>query len=821
MTIRTRLYMTTAIMVAGLAIVTLLSIFAMGSIRRSINLLTAHSTPLQIKTTELQKQIETLSGGLMQLGVTRDPQEVRRLSAAIDAQKEAIERIVEEVGRLDTAQKDGIDISTFKGLHATVLKAVEERLANIARFKADAGRVDASFREVERLLAGIRKEMLSLTGAGSARVTDAVRSSTHLFGATSSVKDMMLSLREINVLLNDLELSKGRTEVLALKQKMKMINTAIQGTQVDDPVVKEVKEQVAAVHDKFVRPGDGLIAFKQDILAGKGQESRFQSLKKGIQSSLTDLNFKLSALTDTFEVRVGRNRGEVDQALGERQRIAAITDSVSSVVTEMKSLDSKVRVLMLSDTEEGFTRAVAEIRAVQARLDGGIAAIRRDMLHLRQKGTGTGLDGAARSLRQAGESINRIIEAQKEIIASNTLVAGTIDTVKRETSREVEAGAARVRRTSSSQEEMVAKVNGMVKRMSTLMVLISAAVALLALITSLAAVTRIGTSLRRMVAMLQDIAEGEGDLSKRLAAGAKDELGEAARWFNIFLDKLCRTMNSVADHTGHLAAASESLNATSGRIATGAEKVAMQAMTVSTASEEMAATSGEIAKNCQTAVADAGEAGQAAREGAAVVEGTIRVMNGIADQVRASAATVTTLGSRSDQIGSIIRTIEEIADQTNLLALNAAIEAARAGEQGLGFAVVADEVRRLAERTTSATQEIGVMIRAIQEETGVAVVSMQQGMQQVESGTAEAARSGEALRQILERIGAVTMQVNQIAVAAEQQTATTREISATIHQVTEVVRETADAAQDSAGAAERLAALSGDLRRLVGQFKLT
>ena len=140
----------------------------------------------------------------------------------------------------------------------------------------------------------------------------------------------------------------------------------------------------------------------------------------------------------------------------------------------------------------------------------------------------------------------------------------------------------------------------------------------------------------------------------------------------------------------------------------------------------------------------------------------------IALRVSQTAQTVETLGSRSYQIGQIIGSIEDRADQTNLLALNAAIEAARAGEQGRGFAVVADEVRALAERTTKATKEIGEMIKSIQLETKSAVSAMEEGGMQVEQGTIAAAKSGEALRNILEQIGNVTVQVNQIAVAAEQ-----------------------------------------------------
>ncbi|MDD2897480.1 MAG: methyl-accepting chemotaxis protein [Desulfuromonadaceae bacterium] len=355
---------------------------------------------------------------------------------------------------------------------------------------------------------------------------------------------------------------------------------------------------------------------------------------------------------------------------------------------------------------------------------------------------------------------------------------------------------------------------------TTLVLVISAIIAaiLISLVLGIMIIRSISTATSLLIGVSSAMAQG--DLSRRVRLTTTDELGTIGKSFDIMADSFSQALAKVSESANQVSASASQVQCTAERIATGAEEVAAQTGTVATAGEEMSATSGDIAQNCQMAAEGAQRASQAASNGAEVVRHTVEGIRFRGAKTRENALIIESLGTRSDQIGAIVATIEDIADQTNLLALNAAIEAARAGEQGRGFAVVADEVRNLATRTTSATKEIGEMIRAIQTETKQAIVSMEEGVRGTERGATEAAQLETSLNDILCQINDVAMQVNQIATAAEEQTATTSEISSNMMQITEVVQQTSQGAHESAIAAARLSGNAEELQRLVRQFKL-
>ncbi|WP_420236762.1 methyl-accepting chemotaxis protein [Telmatobacter bradus] len=332
-------------------------------------------------------------------------------------------------------------------------------------------------------------------------------------------------------------------------------------------------------------------------------------------------------------------------------------------------------------------------------------------------------------------------------------------------------------------------------------------------------VTETVRRLNRVRDYVRDMAEGEGDLTKRIKIVHEDELGEVGHWINKFLEGVEEIIAHVADNTERIAAAVGYIASSAQSIATSSQSQNSKAIEVSDAMHNMAFSVSEVSQHGEQAALTAQEAGQAAQGGSRIVDNTVAIMREIADSARHSSETIQQLDQSSDQIGRIVAVINEIASQTSLLALNATIEAARAGEQGRGFAVVAGEVRRLADRTTQATKEIGSMISSVQQTTHQAVEVMDQSTRKVDHGMEMVQQCSTALAQITSRAGDVEHMISQIAATATEQATTTREMNSSMGLIATMVRESSSSAQESAGACQQLSQLTGDLKQLVGRFK--
>ena len=311
-----------------------------------------------------------------------------------------------------------------------------------------------------------------------------------------------------------------------------------------------------------------------------------------------------------------------------------------------------------------------------------------------------------------------------------------------------------------------------------------------------------------------------GDLSQNLEVSRRDEMGQLQGSLQRMVVSLRELIGGIRDGVTQIASAAEQLSAVTEQTSAGVNSQKVETDQVATAMHEMTATVQEVARNAEEASEAAVAADQQAREGEKVVGEAIAQIERLAEEVGHSTNAMSDLKRESDKIGSVLDVIKSVAQQTNLLALNAAIEAARAGEAGRGFAVVADEVRSLAQRTQKSTEEIEELIVGLQNGTEQVATIMDNSRSLTDSSVDLTRRAGGSLENITRTVSAIQSMNQQIAAAAEQQSATAEEINRSVLNVRDVSEQTSAASEETASSSAELARLGIHLQTLVGRFKV-
>lgn len=311
----------------------------------------------------------------------------------------------------------------------------------------------------------------------------------------------------------------------------------------------------------------------------------------------------------------------------------------------------------------------------------------------------------------------------------------------------------------------------------------------------------------------------DGDLTTEAEVTA-DALGSVADAFNYMITQLRDVIGNVTDSTLQVSASANQIQATAEHLAGASQSQAEQILSASAAIDEMAVSVRQVSEKAVNSASVAQHAADNARQGNKAVRETIAGMGRIREQVQETAKRIKRLGESSQEIGQIVELIDDIADRTSILALNASIQAANAGEAGRGFAVVAEQVERLAVSSTEATRKIAGLIKSIQSETTEAVAAMDQGIQEVVSGSTLANQAGHSLEQIQAESDKLAELIRSISMAADQQARGSEDLARSMGSIAEITQETAGGTQDASQSMGHLAMLADELRKSVSSFKL-
>ena len=319
---------------------------------------------------------------------------------------------------------------------------------------------------------------------------------------------------------------------------------------------------------------------------------------------------------------------------------------------------------------------------------------------------------------------------------------------------------------------------------------------------------------------LDEIAAGEGDLTRRLPLVSRDELGQLAGSFNAFIEKIHSLVSQIVAMSEQLTGSVSHVAEQSRQIDRAMDRQRLETDQVAAAINQMSSAAQEVSASAHNAANAAVETDRQSRHARQIVNGSIARIQALTVELDESGLSMQNLQNDVTSIVTVLDVIRSIAEQTNLLALNAAIEAARAGAAGRGFAVVADEVRALASRTQRSTQEIQAMVERLESATGGVVTAMHQSTEAAQGANAEADQAGEFLGNTVELIATINAMNAQIASAAEEQTAVAEEINRGVHQIARAIDAVANQTQQGVQTVDELYAIGNRLQGLLGQFKI-
>jgi methyl-accepting chemotaxis protein len=780
-----------AAMAAGLGAVAAIGLYAVTSIQSDLTQLTAHATPLQARTLEVQERTERMLGSLLKLSIAAGREEAAGLTRSVQEDLAAIGRLKAEVRKLDA--KASTDLSEFQTAHAQIAKTVEQRLADAASYQAETEKARASLRQAEEAVASIRSTVAGLE-AEAVKAANAAQQSSHEVGhAIKLLLTAQARLKDIAIVVGETDTVTNRFRLGPLRERMKAHTDALQnlGGKGDEALLKDARAAAAAMQEAYARDGNGMLALRAQVLGGdKAAEAGYTAQKRTLAAAVEEQLSKIAASVDALEVQVVKQRQALEAAFRTRAEAGALIAASNAISIDAKEIIAGIRLIMLAAAPAEVDRAVAELREVEKRL---LAAVERLHDGLARQGKGAIAASAAaagKAIRAGGESVAKVASAKRSVLASDAAAGALMQRLKAIAAAQASAGEAQVKTLAARQEEVVGAVDARVRTAFLLIVGIALAASALLAVLSVLIIRSIARPVGDARASLERIAGG--DLTADIEAKSRDEIGQMTA-------AMAQMRRQLVETVGRIRSASESIATASSEIASGNHDLSSRTEEQASSLEETASSMEELTSTVRQNAENAKQASQLAASASDVAAKGGQVVSEVVDTMQA-------INASSRKIADIIGVIDGIAFQTNILALNAAVEAARAGEQGRGFAVVASEVRSLAQRSAAAAKEIKGLIED-------SVGKVRAGAKLVES-------AGATMEDIVSSVKRVSDIVADITAASQEQSAGIEQVNQAITQMDQVTQQNAALVEESAAAAESMKEQAQALVATVSVFKL-